>query len=69
MTDLSLNRTDATEPETNPGPLAAMFRWVQRRYVTARAANELAALDDRMLADLGLSRSQISGAVRSTRFR
>ncbi len=69
MTDLTLSRAETTERKTNPGPLAAMFRWAHRRYVTARAANELAALDDRMLADLGLSRSQINGAVRSARFR
>jgi uncharacterized protein YjiS (DUF1127 family) len=68
MTDVTLSRAETIQPKSNPGPLAAMFRWVRRRYVTARAANELAALDDRMLADLGLSRSQISGAVRSARF-
>jgi uncharacterized protein YjiS (DUF1127 family) len=69
MTDITLSRTETTERKTNLGPLAAMFRWVHRRYVTARAANELAALDDRMLADLGLDRSEINGAVRSARFR
>jgi uncharacterized protein YjiS (DUF1127 family) len=69
MTDLTLSRAETAAPTTNPGPFAAMLHWLHRRYVAARAANELAALDDRMLADLGLSRGQITGAVRAHRFR
>lgn len=69
MTDLTLMQTKTTASEINRGPLAALFHWIRQRYATARAANELAALDDRMLADLGLSRGQIGEAVRAPRFR
>jgi uncharacterized protein YjiS (DUF1127 family) len=69
MTDLTLSRADTAALQATRGGFVAMFRWLHRRYVVARAANELAALDDRMLADLGLSRSQITGAVRTPRFR
>jgi uncharacterized protein YjiS (DUF1127 family) len=68
MTGVTLMQTKTTATEANRGPFAALFRWIWHRYATARAANELAALDDRMLADLGLSRGQIGEAVRTPRF-
>jgi uncharacterized protein YjiS (DUF1127 family) len=69
MTDVTFRPAETGVPQITSGVFAAMFRWLQRRYVAARAANELAALDDRMLADLGLSRGQITGAVRAHQFR
>jgi uncharacterized protein YjiS (DUF1127 family) len=68
MTDVTLMRTETTA-ESDLGPIAALTRWIWRRYAAARAANELAALDDRMLADIGLSRGQIGEAIRAPRFR
>ena len=68
MTDATLMRTE-TATESDLGPIAVLFRWISRRYAAARAANELAALDDRMLADVGLSRGQIGEAIRAPRFR
>ncbi len=68
MTDATLMRTE-TATESDLGPIAALFRWIRHRYAAARAANELAALDDRMLADVGLSRGQIGEAIRAPRFR
>jgi uncharacterized protein YjiS (DUF1127 family) len=69
MTDVTLSRAETAVPQTTPGGFAAMFRWLYRRYVAARAADELDALDDRMLNDLGLTRGQINGAVRAHHFR
>lgn len=39
-------------------------RWLVKRYQERRAMRELAAMNDRMLADIGLSRSMITPAVR-----
>jgi len=55
-------------------PLAALVRWAERlialavtAYRARRAERELAAMDDHMLADIGVSRSQIFRAVRDGR--
>ncbi len=69
MTDVTLSRAETAVPQTTPGGFAAMFRWLYRRYVAARAADELDALDDRMLNDLGLTRGQITDAARGYQFR
>ena len=69
MTDVTLIRSQTDATESDLGRVPALFRWIWRRYAAARAANELAALDDRMLADVGLSRGQIGEAIRAPRFR
>ena len=46
-------------PRPVVGPIAALRRWIVRR----RAINELQALDDRMLEDIGLVRAHIADFV------
>jgi len=41
--------------------------WLKSRRQIRRAVNELLALDDRMLADIGVSRGEIFNAVRHGR--
>jgi uncharacterized protein YjiS (DUF1127 family) len=43
------------------------IEWLKERRRTRRATDELMALDDRMLADIGLSRGEIGYAVRHGR--
>lgn len=50
---------------TNPIKRSIAWIWSTRR--TRRAARELMALDDRMLADIGLTRGQVVYAVRHGR--
>ena len=61
MTDISLSRTKAA-------PKAGLFQMlierIQNVWLFSRAEAELHGLSDYQLADLGLSRSQISSAVR-----
>lgn len=42
---------------------------IERRRVYARTVDELSALSDRDLADLGLSRSNISSVAREAAYR
>ncbi len=66
MTDATLMRTE-TATESDLGPIAALFRWIRHRYAAARAANELAALDDRML--VAVRSAKPSGRLASVRGR
>ena len=43
------------------------IEWLKERRRMRRATDELTALDDRMLADIGLSRGEIFHAVRHGR--
>lgn len=46
-------------------PMRQMLARFIRERALRRAENELMALDDRMLRDIGLSRSEIASAVRN----
>lgn len=46
-------------------PVRQMLARFIRERAMRRAENELMALDDRMLGDIGLSRSEIASAVRN----
>lgn len=61
----------AAAPDTGPGWLARALRRMRRDHAARRAADELARLDDRMLRDIGLQRSDIRAvatAVAARRF-
>jgi uncharacterized protein YjiS (DUF1127 family) len=47
-----------------PGRMWAMVKLYRRRRQHHRAARVLAALNDHLLKDMGISRSEIHGAVR-----
>lgn len=47
-----------------PGRLAA---WIRRQVKMSRDTARLMALDDHLLADMGLTRGEIRGLVRSSR--
>ncbi len=47
------------------GMIANFFHSARDYFATARAERELRLLDDRMLADIGLNRSEITYAVRN----
>lgn len=44
-------------------PLAGLFRRLRRRREQRRAARDLLALDDHLLKDIGLQRSEILAAI------
>lgn len=46
------------------GFFAALFGWVRNRFDEERAAHELEGMDDSMLSDIGISRSNIRSAVK-----
>ncbi len=49
--------------------IVRLWRAWRAREVVRRAARELLEMDDRMLADIGIDRSQIDDAVRNGRGR
>jgi len=61
---------DMVEESTGSGPLATLTRW-SVAYITWRteqaAIAQLWSMTDRELKDIGLTRSQITGAVRAKR--
>lgn len=71
LDDIGIQRYQIAEVAEQAFPrsgLKAVFEWIatsiNRRIKRAAAARQLASLDDRMLADIGLSRSEILGATR-----
>lgn len=60
--------TDAFAPAAHVIARALRAGWqaLVRRYEERRAIARLRSMDSRMLADIGLSRGQIEGAVRGT---
>jgi uncharacterized protein YjiS (DUF1127 family) len=65
-----LTRNDAAHAAGHGGLVAPLARWVaktwtamRRRQELDRAIRELQALDDHMLADIGLDRSEIERAA------
>ena len=54
---------------TNPWlhPIKRLAAWIRNKRRIRRAMTELMALDDRMLADIGLTRGQVGHAARHGR--
>ncbi len=55
----------ATAPRATLGLAAGLFRAVHRWSLRRRCVAQLSALDDRMLKDIGLDRSEILSAAYS----
>lgn len=67
MSAFALSRTQ-TRRSTFPGPhFPALARAVARAWSEARALRAMQSLDDAMLADIGVGRSEIEDAVRHGR--
>jgi uncharacterized protein YjiS (DUF1127 family) len=48
-------------------PIKQLALWIRNKRRIRRAVNELMALDDRMLTDIGLTRGQVEQAARRGR--
>jgi uncharacterized protein YjiS (DUF1127 family) len=48
-------------------PVKQLAAWIRNKRRFRRAMNELMALDDRLLADIGLTRGQVEQAARQGR--
>lgn len=65
MTMSADNVVDQTEQAANSigQAVASLFGWMTAAYRKNKAVGDLRQLDDRMLADIGIDRSEIVSAV------
>lgn len=64
----AISLIDAGERRSTPHPMAALFSRIMRALERRRAIHELTRLDDHMLSDIGISRTDIDRVVDGIRY-